>query len=519
MAPSDKNGDQDADRNDPASDPSAAELLRQARRHFEEMDWHGALDLANRAVAAEPTSDEARRLRDTAREKVQELESELQRKKAVAAARRDVSGRLEAGEIQGAAEHLRRAIEAYGRVPALEALEEELHQARALADVKAKDEWAERRSREARELIDESARLATRLDYDGALEKLRQAQRIDPEHEQIDELIATAESQARSYAEEEAKDRQIEVAIQGVRRLLDGFHLEGAETRLHMARKRFGDDPRLDPLERRLAELRRSARSDVALPTPQNLNKISQLEPLIRQRQRSLAEAYSWTAALLYPLRRPALFLSLAAVLFAVGLLVHNFRLHPLLGVVGPLFGLVLLPAIVRHTLEGQNDPPTPYQLGKHARFAADAALILGAFLVFCLPILLFVLTRPWHPLLEADSGPVGWMLLAVLLWGACALLVPAWGVGAAFGPSFATRLDRLFSCLGISGRAILTVNAVFFYVVLGLVLRALLLEVVPWVALPALALFEAYGLVLLPHLLGVMVRDRRLEWAKVHAG
>ena len=222
------------------------------------------------------------------------------------------------------------------------------------------------------------------------------------------------------------------------------------------------------------------------------------------------ARADSWTASLLFPLRRPMLWLTLAGVLLAVDVLVHLLEVNPAFGLLGPLLGLVLLPAITRTTLEGVNDPPSPHSLAKHTRPGVDALTIFGSVVVLGLPLLLFILARPWHPLLDAESGPAGWLILSVLLWGTCALLVPAWGVAAAFGASYSTRLDRLVACLGASGRSILTVDAIFVYFVLGLA---------PAVGLPLLALFEAYGLVLLPHLLGVTVRNRRMDWARLHAG
>lgn len=483
------------------------------------MDWHGAVEAAKTALSSDPQDVEARTLHDTARRRVDELEAKLQRKKRVADAKNDITRLIDAGELQGAAEHLRRAREALGNEPALAELEAALQASRDRADLARQNDWAQRRSKEAQALIDESARLATRGDYDGMLDKLRQAKRIDPEHDQIDQLLATAEAQAKEYEKQEMEDRQVRAVESDIRRQLDSLYLDQAETRLHAARKRFGDQPRFDPLQRRLEELRRSARADTPLPTPENLNKLSQLEPIIRRKERSLADAYSWTAALLFPLRRPVLWLTLAAVLFAVDLLVHNFGLNPAIGLLGPLFGLILLPAITRTTLEGLNDPPTPYSLTKHARLGIDTATIFGSVLVFGLPLLLLVLTRAWHPLLDAGSSPVGWLLLAVLLWGTCALLVPAWGVAAAFGASYATRVDRLIACLGASGRSILTVDAIFVYFVLGLVLRAFAHDLAPAIGLPLLALFEAYGLVLLPHLLGVTVRNRRMDWARLHAG
>lgn len=494
-------------------------LIEQAKHLFQDMDWHGAVQAAERVLATQPDHAEARQLRDMAKQKVDELDAQLQQKKRVADARRDIQRLIDAGELQGAAEHLRRANEALGSESAFDELDQALRQARSEADLARQNEWAQRRSKEAQALIDESARLATRGDFEGMLEKLRQAKRTDPEHDRIDELLATAERQAKEYAEQEVQDRQIRIVESDIRRMLDSLYLDQAETRLHAARKRFGDDPRLGLLQRRLEDLRSSARTEVALPTPENLNKLSQLEPVIRQRQRSLADAYSWNASFLYPLRRPVLFLTLAAVLFAVELLVHNFRLHPIVGLLGPLFGLVLLPAITRTTLEGVNDPPSPYSLTKHLRLGVDALIIFGTVLVFGLPLLLFVLARPWHSFLDAGSSPVGWMMLAVLLWITCALLVPAWGVAAAFGPSYATRIDRLLACLNASGRSILTVDAIFVYFVFGLVLRAFVHDLAPAIGLPLLALFEAYGLVLLPHLLGVTVRNRRLEWAKLHTG
>ena len=506
----------------PSPSPSSAsgsDPLAEAKRRLDEMDWHGAAEAAKDVLASQPENPEARALHDTARRRVDELEAKLQRKKRVAGAKRDIERLIEAGELQGAAEHLKRAREALGNESALAELDEALRSARDRADLARQNEWAQRRSKEAQSLIDESARLATRGDYDGMLDKLRHAKRVDPEHHQIDELLATAERQAEDYKRQEAEDRQIQIAEADIRRFLDSLYLDEAETRLHAARKRFGAEPGFDRLHQRLDDLRRSASTDTPLPTPENLNKISQLEPIIRKKERSLAKAYSWTAALLFPLRRPMLWLSLSAVLFAVDLLVHNFGLNPAFGLLGPLVGLILLPAITRTTLEGVNDPPSPYSLTQHTRLGVDALTIFGSVVVFGLPLLLLILTRPWHPLLDAGSSPVGWLILAVLLWGSCALLVPAWGVAAAFGASYATRLDRLVACLGASGRSILTVDAIFVYFVLGLVLRAFAHDLAPAVGLPLLALFEAYGLVLLPHLLGVTVRNRRMDWARLHAG
>ncbi|MDA8017693.1 MAG: hypothetical protein MPN21_09620 [Thermoanaerobaculia bacterium] len=498
--------------------PGESDPLAEAKRRLEDMDWHGAVEVAEQVLSSDPQNPEANRLRDTGRRRVDELEAKLQRMKRVANAKQDIARLIDAGELQGAAEHLRRAMNALGNEPALVELEQSLQTARDRADLARQNEWARRRQREAQALIDESARLATRGDYEGMLEKLRQAKRVDPEHDQIDQLLATGQRQAEEHARQEVEDRQIRAAEASIRRLLDSLHLEQAETRLHAARRRFGEPLRFDPLQRRLEDLRRSARIDMPLPTPENLKNVAQLAPIIRRKERSLAEAYSWNAALLFPLRRPVLWLSLAGVLLVLDLVVYGLGLNPAVGLLGPLLGLILLPAITRTTLEGVNDPPSPQSLLKHARVGIDAAIVFGSILAFGLPLLLLILTRRLHPLLEADSGPLGWLLLAILLWGACALLVPAWGVAAAFGASYVTRLDRLVSCLVASGRGVLTVNAIFVYFALGLVLRAFAHDLAPAVGLPVLALFEAYGLVLLPHLLGIMVRNRRLDWAILHA-
>ncbi|MEO1367299.1 MAG: hypothetical protein AAFX50_08980, partial [Acidobacteriota bacterium] len=269
------------------------------------------------------------------------------------------------------------------------------------------------------------------------------------------------------------------------------------------------NDPRLARLEERLAGLREANTAAGILPTPENLPTLSvPVRSAIRRHQRAVAGAYSWRQAFSYPVRGGA---ALGGLLVAA--LAGGHALSRWLELPDPTLlvaSAVALPALVRSTLDDHNRVPSPGALWRGPASLLDVLSAAILLLAAAAPAVAWVLLGDGHGLFGV--GPLGFLALTALIWAG------AWWASSALGVTVAFGLRRVLAPhkLALPGATLLAVSAVAFTLVAGSIW--LLTAVEPILGIPLAALYEAAGLLLLGHLIGVMVRSRRLEWASSYA-
>lgn len=517
----DEVGEQLAQHEAAARRVQAARLAETARSLLAAEDWQGALDAANRSLELDPAGD-LRELREKARsELARQAEHELYTS-AVFEARGDVERLLEARELVRAGQRLRQAIDQLGEHPAFAGLSDRIDKAKSDFSFRQRVEWAERRAKEAEGLIAEADRLHRAGSFDGAARQLAAARRLDPSHPELESKIEAVQAAARRRDAERQRDRELTARLAEIASHLDALRLDEAERAIRETRAEFDATARLAALGTRLAHLREVERSGRdPLPSVEALS--GEAEAAALAHQRTLAAAYSWKQALLFPFRGFGRVAFLA--LFAAGVVLDLLAFIP--GVGGVLtvvawVGLLALsgwvPAVVRVTLSGRNLLADWSELANLGRWLRDLGRFVAVVLFAAWPLLAFLLTREWHGGLAAESGPWGWLVAVVLGWVAATLGVVVCGVTEAFGQRQLPRLGRHLRAYATGQpETIWVVAGLFALVLIAVVLRAVAAPALPWMALPAAHGIEIYVLLLAPHLIGVLVRRHRLELARVY--
>ncbi|MEM8930414.1 MAG: hypothetical protein AAGE94_04535 [Acidobacteriota bacterium] len=488
----------------------AEEHLRRARGRERSGDLQGALHEVDQALALEPTIEAGSVLRDRVRVRLDDVEGERRQRAAIDEAGRDAERLLMVGELDRAEARLAAAVDDHGADPAFDTLASRIEAARRAKDAAQQGEWAERRQREAEAFVRSAAQRSMAGDFAAAVEQLEAAERLHVDLPELDERLATArralDRQRREQAEVAARD----AAIQQIRQRLDALHLDDAARVLDDAEARHGEGPHFTALRHRLDGLREAESAAGVLPTPADLPKLGiAARQAIRARETTVASAYGWLQVLLYPARGngPQLILLLAFGSMGATLL------HPIAGWIFLLlaFGMVG-PALLRSTLDGANRPSALlWSDGGLGRDVRSLGRLLPVALVALLPTLVALVSRSWLPDL------VVWLLVAVGLWLASALLVPTSAVAVAFADSVHWRFDRHLERLGEPAPHFV-VELTFVVVTMLVLARATLVPNVPILGASVVVLLEAYAVLLLPHAIGTVVRGDRLAWAELYA-
>ncbi len=499
----------------------AAELAGKARALLDAGDWHGAFKVAEQSLRFAPLA-EAEETRTEAKANLDEEAARRQHSEAIEAVRRRVERLLEARELALAGRKLREAVDQLGNHEDFDRLGRRIDRAKSDLRFRQRVEWAERRAREAEGLVSEAARLSLMGDHGQAIERLEAARELDPTHPDLDAKLETARSaRERQLAHQERVER-IAHSAPRIRSHLDGLRLDDAEQAIRLAVQEFGEPERFAAHRTRLERLCEVERSGSPPPTAgEAAGRPS--ETALLERQQVLAAAYSWKQTLLYPFRgaAPRAF----AVLLAILLALDALGAMPWIGLAGNVLGVLVRIAalglaiyVLRVTASGRNLLPVWSELADPARWARDL-LRAGALLLLAgLPLLLWLATRPWHGAPGAVSGPVVWLVVALLAWLGVAFLFAAAGSAETFGYAQVPRLARHARALvAEGGEALLAIDGVFLLVVLVVLLAFALVPFIPWLFLPLTRALEAEGLLAVPHLIGVLVRRHRLGLSMIY--
>ncbi len=499
----------------------AEELAGKARALLDGDDWHGAFKVAEQSLRFAPVP-EAEEVRSKAKARLDGEAAQQQYAEAIEAARQHVERLLEAGELPLAGRRLSEAIDQLGNHESFGELSRRIDRAKADLRFRQRIEWAERRAKEAEGLITEAARLSLQGNHAEAVARLEQARELDPSHPDLEARLETARAArvdqlARQQRAEQMKQRAAEIKAH-----LDALRLEEAGQAIRRAGEEFGEPQRFAALGTRLERLR-EAESSAAATTGGAAALDRQTETAILQRQQVLAAAYSWKQTLLYPFRGfgPRAF----GILFATLVVLDVLAAIPWIGVAfGVLSALVLFaalglaPHVLRVTAGGRNLLPAWDELADPARWLRDLPRASGLLLAAGLPLLLWLATRPWHGSPGADSGLFLWLAAALLAWLGAAFLVAAAGAAEAFGYGQVPRLARhARGLVAEGGEALLAIDGVCLLGLLIVLLAFALAPLVPWLFLPLARALEVYGLLAVPHLIGVLVRRHRLELSKIY--
>lgn len=498
----------------------AGGLLAKARLAYQNGDWQEAFTHAEACLQVDPASTEALELRHQAQGQLNQLGREKMQREAVEAAARDVERLFGGRELQQATQRLAQAIQRLGRQPVFEELQKRIDAAKSEQQFQLRNDWAERRARELESLIQESVRASLSNDFQRAVEKLEAAKKLEPEHPELESKLAIARALFEKQRSEQKKATELQHALEEIKVQLDAMALDRADLMLQRAGGRFPEAAeRFQPLRQRLQHLREAESADI-LPNPEDLARLGRnTEAALADRQRALAAAYSWGQALLFPIRGVGSILVLLFGLLLVGLdAVVIYQPHfGLLRTGLPLFLFFFTLPLLSATLEGANQP----RLADFKMKGRDVLVgLLGMFFpaVLALPLLLFIMIRGNHHWIDANSGPLGFLALIALAWPIFPPLLPLLGITAAFGPRHLPRLGRHLRFLGDDGGyAWRVVSTAFILFGLAFLARLALGPLVPWIGLPIAAFLTAYTLVGLPHWIGIAVRRRRIELARIY--
>jgi len=503
----------------------ARDHVERAEKFFAEKAWRTVERELDEASRLDASNAEVPALRERLRAELAREEGQRQRERVVEEARLDVERLMTAGELERASRKLREVIEALGREEVFVELSRRISQAKVEAQTRHRLDWAERRSHEAEELAREAERLSLQGRYQEAVAKLETAHELDPDDTSIGVKLKTANTALeRQEAKRIRADSLAEVEAR-IRGELESLHLDVATRLLREARAEFGDEPGLRTLEKRLLRLRQvesvasaEAGSPLALPTDEGDEKRA------LERQRALAEAYSWRQTLLYPFRGfgPAAFWTIFAALISIDVVAAI----PYAGAAAiPLRLLVLLAVlsfhlgIVRATVAGRNLLPRPGDFGGLGRRAADLGLYLLLIVLGIFPCALALSLLGPAELVAPEASPAGWLVLVVLAWVAAVVLTLSGGVAGGLGPAQGLRIWRHPGGLTAAGTdALLVIDLVFLLPLAAFFVRVVLQPLIPWMGSPLAGAVEAYWLVGAPHWMGVLVRRHRLEMRKVYS-
>ncbi len=499
----------------------ASELAGKASTLADAGDWQGALKVAGQSLRLAP-NPEAEEIRDRAGAELDRQAEQQQYSRALDTAAGEVERLLEARELAGAGERLRQAIDQLGNHRAFDELDRRINRAKSDLQFRRRVNWAERRANEAEGLISDAARLSLKGSYRQAVDRLEAARELDPSHPDLDDKLKNARAALERQQARRRRTDELARSVAEVRSHLDALRLDDAEQAIRRASEEYGEPERFTSLATRLRHLREVEHSGQALPAA-GAPIDRETEAAVLRRQRVLAAAYSWKQTFLYPFRGFGLaaFRVLLAVLVALDVLAAIPRIgvaFDLLGALALLAAVGLLPHVLRATINGRNLLPPWGELAEPARWTRDLLRVGGLLVFACLPLLLLLVTRPWHGAPGTDSGLLVWLAAAILAWFAAAFMVAATGAAEAFGYLHAPRLSRHARSLVAGGSdALLAVDVIFLLGLLVVVLRVVLAPAVPWLLMPVVRVIEVYGLLLAPHLIGILVRRHHVELSKVY--
>lgn len=532
-----------AEREEAARHGLAAELAGKARALLDAGDRHGALKVAEQSLRFAPVP-EAREICDQVGAELDREAERQQYRQAVAEAAGDVERLLGARELAHAGQRLRQAVDQLGTHQSFDELGRRIDRAKSDLQFRQRVEWAERRSREADGLIAEASRLSLKSAYAEAIEKLEKAHELDPSRPDLDDRLETARAARQRQLAQQHRAEEIARRVAEIRSHLDALRLDQAEEAIRQSHK-YDEPERFAPLATRLERLREVERSgrDQALPRPPAertvhrtplQGKVSpspsgrpaggtndrRTEDEMLRHQRALAAAYSWKQTFLFPFRGggPAAFGILLAILVSLDVLAMIPRIgfvFELLSALVLIAAAGLVPHVVRATTDGHNLLPPWDELVEPARWTRDLPRVSGLLALGGLPLMLLFATRPWHGAPSTGSGVLTWLGVAGLAWLGTAFLVIATGAAETFGYRQAPRLPRHARALLAGGTdALFAVDVVYLLGLLAAILT--FIPVATWLFMPVARALAVYGLLLAPHLIGVLVRRHRLELSRI---
>lgn len=492
----------------------------QGRAHLDNKRWREAMVEAERVLRRDPSNAGARTIHKQAKAALEKEAAHQDHQNAIQQAADNVERLVTANEFANAGAALRQAMDRFGPHPRFDDLRQRLSNAQAELQKQQRLEWAQRRINEAEGLVKEAGRLSLQGKYDLAIERLKQAQELNPDHPEVAVQLSAAQTAREKAQAERQRAQRVQEIKQRIRNLLDDLQLDEAEALLQTAQRQIGEDPQLQALQTRFERLRDAEQTTGNRPQVRG-DAVAEAEEMARQR--NLAAAYSWKQIALYPLRGDA-FVLLAVLLVAM----IGLEMLDNLPAVGAVFAVLrwLLPfaalaagfEVVRETFAGHNVQPAFKKLFAPPRFFQDFGLVLACVLLASVPLMALLFLRGRHSLFEAASGPLGYLLVALLAWLTIFVLVVAAAPAATFGGRFLARIADHGRALSASqAQLLLAVNSVFFLVAAGAILRIAFAPLIPWIGGPAAAALEAYALVGGPHLVGVLMRRYKVQLGHVY--
>ncbi len=512
----------------------SVELTTSARKLLASGDWQGALIAARDSLSLQPDED-TRQLAAKAQAELDRQAEHQHFQQTSLEAQRDIERLIEARELARAGQRLRQAIDSLGNLPAFDELGTRIDRAKSDASFRQRVEWAERRANEAESLIAEAARCSRRNAFEDAVQRLEAARDLDPSHPNLEQHLETAHAALQQQLAEREHAQAIAHRQSEIRSHLDGLRLDLAAAAIQQASSTF-ELQHFTAERTRLERLREAERS---APVSQPGFKLDPAtETALLHHQRTLAAAYSWKQALLYPFRGSGrivlwgLFATFLVLDLMAALLVNVPMIGWGLGLLS--FGVLLtvlaaIPTVIRTTLDGRNLLPAWTTFGNTRRWLEDLLRFGGLVMLAMLPLGLILLTRGWHGGLHAESGFFGWLVTALVGWLGLAFIITGSGAGIAFGDRQLLRLTQHGRVLmSREIEPLLTINGLFAVGLLITVLQSTVLrstvmrsDLVPsiaWLGLAIVHLITAYTLILTPHLIGVLVRRHHLELSKLYS-
>lgn len=502
------------------------EFLAQAQALLEAGNWHGAQQEAGRILRLDPENPKAREIYFKARGQLDDEQQLRHRQEAVLEARRDVERLIGARELAQAARRLEQAVETLGDQEAFAELAGNIDKARSDVQFRQRVEWAERRANEANRLMQEAASLSLRGEYGDAMKRLEAAHKLDPSHPEIENKLNVARETLDRQLADRRRNEAMAARVAQIRSQLEAMYLDQAERHLALARQEFGDEERFHPLERRLEQLRDAehATAELAHLGPEDLTPEARSKILAKQRL--LRGAYPWQTALLYPLRgsgKLTLFWLAILLAFALDILAREPYGLMVFAIPRGLLSLALLgcfPSLVRLAVAGKNQLPSLATLARPTVWGRDLARFGALLALAFVPVVLWLLTRGAHGLLNTGGGPWGWLVTTALIWIACAFLVLLSGAVEVFGkPWFSDPKRHLRAFEVAPGDLLFVVDALFVLLIAIVLLRGAFASTALGFGVLLASFIEVYALFAVPHLVGVLVRHRRLELAQVYGG
>ncbi len=502
----------------------ARQGIDRARTRFEAQDWRGALQAAAEVLRLQPGNHIAKELQKQARAHLERREGQKQRQEALETAQDDVERLIAARELGQAAARLREVRESLGHEPVFDQLQQRIDRARSDLQFRQRIEWAERRAKEAERLIQEASSLSLQGEYETAVERLESARELDPSHPDLADLLAAADTALEKQQERRQRSATLATYQQKAGLLLDQVRLDEAEEVLQSAAEELPEARELESLRHRLERMRAAQQGSRQLASAgfrslesRDLNDPGVVQAL--REQQVLWGAYPWDQALLFPFRGsgPALFAALVGLGLVVDLTVA-LGAPAVLALLPVLLAVGWLPILVRSTLAGANEPPEANELMIPEAWTKDGPRLFGFLALLFAPLLLWIYLRQQHGLLGAESGFVGWFLVSILAWVACAFAVLGLGAGGLFGGRFTFRWRHHLQTLwNASLDAHLAFALPFGLLVVVVWVRAVALPELPWLGSPLSRCLEAYGWLTVPHAAGVLARSRTLVLARTY--